>query len=117
MADPDDGDRLRKLEERLDAMRDAQTPKPKRGDDKYSQANMAWTMVTELVAGLGIGLGIGMGLDALFGTRPWMLVLFTLLGFAAGIKTMMHTAGEVQKERQAARAAGGRNSGSQDPEA
>nr|WP_216671097.1 AtpZ/AtpI family protein [Mangrovicoccus sp. HB161399] len=98
-------------------MRGTHEPKPRRADDKYSQANMAWTMVTELVAGLGIGLGIGMGLDAIFGTRPWMLVLFTLLGFAAGVKTMMHTAQEVQKERQAARAAGKETSGSPDPEA
>jgi len=36
-----------------------------------------------------------MGLDALFGTRPLLLTVFTLLGFAAGVKTMIRTAREV----------------------
>jgi len=58
-------------------------------------------MVTELVAGLGIGFGIGMGLDALLGTRPLFLVLFVLLGFAAGVQTMMRTAREVQAKTAA----------------
>ncbi len=58
----------------------------------------------ELATGLMIGLGIGYGLDSLFGTMPVFLVLFIGLGFAAGVKTMLHTATEVQKE-QAAKAA------------
>ena len=53
-------------------------------------------MVTELVAGLGIGFGIGYGLDSLFGTLPWLMVLFTFLGLAAGVNVMMRTAKEVQ---------------------
>ena len=39
----------------------------------------------ELVAALAVGLAIGWGLDALLGTRPWMLGLFVLLGGAAGV--------------------------------
>jgi ATP synthase protein I len=58
-------------------------------------------MVIELVAGLGIGFGIGYGLDSLFGTLPILLVLFTLLGLAAGVKTMLRSAQEVQKTKQA----------------
>ena len=56
-------------------------------------------MVTELVAGLGIGFGIGYGIDVLLGTMPIFLVLFTFLGFAAGVKTMMRTAQEIQAEQ------------------
>ena len=55
-------------------------------------------MVTELVAGLGIGFGIGYGLDSLFGTIPIFLVLFTLFGFAAGVKTMMQQSREAPKD-------------------
>lgn len=65
-------------------------------EEHYSQAQQGWRMVTELVAGLGIGFGIGYGLDSLFGTLPILLVLFTLLGFAAGVQTMMRTAKEFQ---------------------
>lgn len=64
----------------------------------FSQANMAWRMVTELVAGMVLGFGIGYGLDWLFGTMPILLILFTLLGLVAGIKTMMRTAGEIGKQ-------------------
>ena len=53
-------------------------------------------MVTELVTGLGIGFGIGYGLDITIGSSPFMMVIFTLLGFAVGIKTMMRSAREIQ---------------------
>lgn len=53
-------------------------------------------MVIELVAGLLIGFCIGYGLDTLFGTKPVFLVLFVLAGFAAGVKTMLRSAKEMQ---------------------
>jgi ATP synthase protein I len=33
-------------------------------EEHYSQAQLAWRMVIELVAGLGIGFGIGLGSTA-----------------------------------------------------
>lgn len=62
---------------------------------------MAWRMVIEMVSGLGIGFGIGYGLDVLLGTMPWMMVLFTLLGLAAGVKVMLRSAKEMNEERAA----------------
>ncbi len=95
-------ERLRQLEARIAKARgEDDTPAE---ESKYSQANTAWRMVTELVAGILLGLGIGLGLDALLGTKPFMLVLFILLGFVAGVRVMMRTAAEVQ-EKQAAQAA------------
>lgn len=87
--------RLAALEARLAALRAREAPRPE-GTDHIAQGQLAWRMVTELVAGIVIGVGMGLGLDALFGTRPWMLVLFTLLGLAAGVRTMMRTAAEVE---------------------
>lgn len=105
MSDDPDHDRLKALEERIRAAKQAEEPGPRK-DEHYSMAQHAWRMVIELVAGLAIGCGIGYGLDALFGTLPIMLVLFTLLGFAAGVKTMMRTAREIQEtETEAAAAA------------
>ena len=49
-------------------------------------------MVIELVTGMVLGMGIGYGLDVLFGTLPIFLIIFSLFGFAAGIKTMLGTA-------------------------
>ena len=76
-----------------------------RADEHFSQANIAWRMVIEMVSGLGIGFGIGYGLDVLLGTLPLMLVIFTLLGFAAGVRVMLRTSREVEQERLAAEAA------------
>ena len=103
MANPQDhpsADRLKALEERLE--------KAKAGADEvthmkkdYAQANLAWRMVIELVAGLGIGFGMGYGLDYLFGTIPLFLVIFTLLGLAAGVKTMLASAREIELQMAA----------------
>jgi len=97
MADPADKARLERLEKRIAEMKGATAPRPKI-EEHHSQAQHAWRMVIELVAGLGIGFGIGYGLDVLLGTLPIFLVLFVLLGFAAGVRTMMRTAKEIQME-------------------
>jgi len=95
--------RLKALEERLAAKRQPEVESNHMASG-YAQANLAWRMVIELLAGLLIGFGIGYGLDSLFGTIPVFLVIFTLLGMAAGIKTMLASAKEVEMQ-QAAQAA------------
>ena len=92
-----DSEGMRRLEARLAAARARRAP-PAPMEEHFSQANVAWRMVIELVSGIGIGLGIGLGLDALLGTRPLMLVVFVLLGFAAGVRVMMRTAEEIGRE-------------------
>jgi ATP synthase protein I len=97
MADLPESDRLKALEEKIKAVKGDERVKH-HSEEHYSQAQMAWRMVIELVAGLGIGFGIGYGLDVLFGTMPIFLVLFILLGLAAGIKTMLRSAQEIQND-------------------
>ncbi len=104
MPDPDQKQQMEQLEARIAAAKQAQAPKP-RSDEHYSQAQLAWRMVIELVAGLGIGFGMGYGLDVLFGTLPVFMVVFTMLGLAAGIKTMLRSAKEVQEKKLADEAA------------
>ncbi len=103
MSDGPDPERLKTLEKRIEALRQEKAGKPHQ-EEHYSQAQHAWRMVVELVVGLGIGFGIGYGLDTLFGTLPVFLVLFTLLGFAAGVRTMLRTAQELQRDQVAAEA-------------
>lgn len=113
MAEPADNDGLKRLEERIAAVKKTAEPKPKpRVEHQLGQASYAWRMVTELVAGLAIGFGIGYVLDAWCGTRPWFLVLFILLGFAAGVNVMLRTAKEMQRETGAASTA--KDEGEQD---
>lgn len=96
----DNGDRLKALEAKLEQAKKGKDEKD-HSEEHYSQAQLAWRMVIELVAGLGIGFGIGYGLDTLFGTMPIFLVLFIFLGLAAGVKTMMRSAQEVQRKQLA----------------
>lgn len=104
MTEDSERQRLAQLEAKIAAAKQSGEPTP-HVDDHYSQAHLAWRMVIELVAGLGIGFGIGYGLDSLFGTLPIFLILFTMLGLAAGIKTMLRSAREIQSQKLADEAA------------
>ena len=59
-------------------------------------------MIIELTAGVFLGFGVGYGLDFLFDTRPVFILILTLFGFAAGVKTMMRSARELQNKELAA---------------
>ncbi len=98
MVDPLDKAHIERLEKRIAALKKATEPEePKTQTNAAGGAELAWRMVIELVAGIVIGFGIGYGLDYLFGTLPIFLVLFVMLGFAAGVQTMMRTAAAAQK--------------------
>ncbi|MBR9862593.1 MAG: F0F1 ATP synthase subunit I [Rhodobacteraceae bacterium] len=97
MSDSPDPDRLNALEEKLLAKRKANEPAPAQ-EHHLSQAQAGWRMVTELVVGLLLGFGLGYGLDRAFGTTPVLLVIFTMLGFAGGVRAMMRSAEEITKK-------------------
>jgi ATP synthase protein I len=98
MASDPDPDRLRALEARLSKVKD-QAPAAKTNTVKgFSQGEVAWRMVIELVTGMLLGMGIGYGLDVLFGTLPVFLIIFSLVGFAAGIKTMLGSARQLAQK-------------------
>ena len=97
MADKKDMERLAELQTRIDSARKRREPPP-RTENKVLDASNAWRMVIELVTGMVIGFGIGYGLDWLLGTLPIFLVIFTLLGFAAGIRVMIETAKSTQRQ-------------------
>lgn len=114
MIDPEEKERLDRLEARIRALKKAEAGNTakRHQDEHHSQAHLAWRMVIELVAGLGIGFGIGYALDLWLGTMPIFLVLFILLGFAAGVRVMMRSAQEVQGQL----AAGQKTSGAAEDE-
>lgn len=76
-------------------------PSPKR-----ATGSMAETMRTvgalstvglSFVLAMLIGFGCGYYLDKWLGTGPWLLLVFTLFGLAAGITNVYRTAGRFLK--------------------
>jgi ATP synthase protein I len=98
MASEPDPDRLKALEKRLQQVKGKAEPERTNTVKGFSQGEVAWRMVIELVTGMSLGLAIGYGLDVLFGTLPIFLVIFSLFGFAAGVKTMLGSAQQLAKD-------------------
>jgi ATP synthase protein I len=96
MLEPEERARLDALAKRIEQAKGVK-PRTSKVEEHHAAVQAGWRMVIELVTGLLIGFGIGYGLDRLFGTLPIFLVLFTLLGFAAGVRVMMRTAAEMQR--------------------
>ena len=97
-----DPDRLRALEARLEQAKGKPKAERSATGRGFSQGEVAWRMVIELATGIMLGSAIGYGIDALLGTLPIFLIIFTLLGFAAGIKTMLGTARELGRKAEKA---------------
>ncbi|GGG47969.1 hypothetical protein GCM10010964_39190 [Caldovatus sediminis] len=82
MADRDDFDR-RLQEARARQGLDA-APK-ERGGLPGGAWGIGFRVGVELVSALVVGLAIGWALDRWLGTGPWLLLLFVVLGAAAGV--------------------------------
>jgi len=58
-------------------------------------------MSAELVGAVIVGGFIGIGLDWLLGTKPWLFLLFFVLGFAAGVLNVVRAYERMQAEIRA----------------
>lgn len=105
---PEDREAFRKrasdLGARLDKVKDEvrkrnADPEP---DQQARGAAMGQAMkiAVELVVGIAVGGFIGKVLDDQFGTRPWLLIVFLMLGFAAGMLNIVRTAKRLQAEAE-----------------
>jgi ATP synthase protein I len=98
-ADSDLSARLRQLETQLDWKRDAAPVRERRFEESSSGPSAlgrAFRMSTEFVAGIIAGGGLGWVLDRWLGTSPWGLIVFLMLGFAAGTFNVVRAAGAGQ---------------------
>jgi ATP synthase protein I len=79
--------RLQRLGEGLARQR-ADDPANDASENRAATASgyaQGFRLSSELVAGVVVGAGLGWGIDRLFGISPWGLLVFLLLGFAAGV--------------------------------
>ena len=89
--------RLQRLNEGLGHARDA-AGGPSDSPDREQAATASgyargFRLSSELVAGVVVGAGIGWLIDRWLAVSPWGLIVFLLLGFAAGVLSVMRSAG------------------------
>ena len=88
--------RFQRLGERLGNHSQPSGSKP--GDSPTSDPSAiarGFRLSAELVAGVLVGAGLGRLLDWWLGISPWGLLVFMMLGFAAGVLNVMRAAGVV----------------------
>ncbi len=105
--DPRDGngggdlsERLRRLDEKLDA-REAEEkrtkPAPSTDAADRSGFTRGFRLSGDFVGGVVAGFAVGWVFDKLTGWSPWGMIVFVLLGFAAGVLNVLRTLGAVPK--------------------
>jgi ATP synthase protein I len=87
--------RLRGLGDQLGQHRPREPSESRRSPPVANASGYArgFRLSSELVAGVLVGAAIGWALDKLLGIRPWGLIVFLLLGFAAGVVNVIRAAG------------------------
>lgn len=97
--------RLSHLDQRLSAARRDRDREAGQDNGNESASAKASAMArgfrlsSELVAGVLVGAAIGWGFDRLLSTSPFGLIVFLLLGFAAGVVNLMRAAGVAPGDR------------------
>lgn len=63
----------------------------------FGQLLDASSVGIQLVLSTFVGLAIGYGLDRLFGTSPWLTVIFLIIGIISGFRDLFRVARKVEK--------------------
>lgn len=88
--------RLQRLGDRLKSVSHPETGSAPRQPTDMSGFARGFRLSSELVAGVAVGALLGWMLDRWLGISPWGLIVFLLLGFAAGVLNVMRAAGVVR---------------------
>ena len=65
-----------------------------------SNLGSAFKISTEFVAAVVVGSIIGFILDNLFGTKPWLIIIFFIIGVIAGMLNVIRSAKLMQKNNK-----------------
>jgi len=88
MAEEERPPSLDDLDARLRVARAREEEVAGRGSGRRSTSaglGLAMRLASEFVVGIGVGGFLGWGLDRWLGTRPWLMVVFLILGACAGV--------------------------------
>ena len=65
-----------------------------------SNLGSAFKISTEFVAAVVVGSIIGFILDNLFGTKPWLIIIFFIIGVIAGMLNVIRSAKLMQRNNK-----------------
>lgn len=85
--------RLKEINQRLGRNVDTEARERSRKSNSKGMA-LALRVASEFISAILVGAAIGYGIDWLLGTTPWVMILFLLLGFVAGVMNVMRSAAE-----------------------
>ena len=74
-----------RLEKARSQIHDPFTKPTTKNNENGNVLSLAFRVAVEIVSAVGIGFGVGWLLDDWLGTNPWLMVLFVIIGFAAGV--------------------------------
>jgi ATP synthase protein I len=106
---PPSGSAEGSFEERLreaKARQDKRAKGPGTGGRLNSRGmGVGFRIAVEMIAALAVGIGIGIGLDRWWGTTPWMMILFFILGSGAAFMNVIRVAQAYDRQVKAEREA------------
>ena len=85
--------RLQRLGERLGQHRSDRPSENQGAKSDPSGLARGLQLTAEFVAGILVGAAIGWLMDRWLRTSPWGMIVWLLLGFAAGVRNLMRAAG------------------------
>lgn len=96
--------RAGEIDRRLSEAKVRYAPKPD-ARQRGQAMGQGLRIAVELVVGVGFGAVVGWWLDKTLDTRPWLMIVMVLLGFAAGMMNIIRTAQRLQANAEAAQKA------------
>ena len=89
---------LKKISTRLEiAKKKIKKNQIKNKDSNVASMGKALKIGTELVAAVMVGTILGFILDNWFGTKPWLIIFFFIMGVVAGILNVIKSAKKMHK--------------------
>lgn len=101
---PEDREALKRRAEaigkHLGEVQNRKSPSPSMSDAEQkargAAMGQAFKISVELVAGVAVGGFMGWVIDRQLGTKPWLFIVFLVLGFAAGMLNTIRSARKMQ---------------------
>jgi ATP synthase protein I len=99
-SEADLSERRDRLNRKLDGQRKAEEAERAAKKSDNSGSAQAMKLSSEFISAVVVGGGLGWFVDQWFGTKPFGLIVFLLIGFAAGVLNVMRAAGRIAEPGQ-----------------